>query len=120
MSIRSRLVSQPFKKLNSNSEQLFNSTKLQPITFGVILPPKQRGKLSTSSQINPTALDETKNYKVRTIKILLDSSASASIIHKDVLYERHNILKDKKNKWSTMTWTFNTTFVTEIILKLLE
>ena len=60
------------------------------------------------------------NFKEHTIKILLDSSASASIVGKDVLYERHRILKDKKNKWSTKAVTFNTTFVTEIILKLLE
>ena len=52
--------------------------------------------------------------------VLLDSGASASIVHKDILYERHRNHKDKKNKWSTMAGTFNTTFVTEIILKLLE
>ena len=45
---------------------------------------------------------------------------SASIIRKDVLHERHKILKDKKNKWSTMAGTFYTILVTEIILKLLE
>ena len=93
---------------------------LSPITFGVILSPKLRGKNSTNSQINPGTTDENKNSKVRTIKILLDSGACASIVCKDVLYERHKILKDKKNKWSTMTGTFNTTFVTEIILKLPE
>ena len=38
MSIRSRLVSQPNKKLKLNSEQLFNSMDLSPITFGVIFP----------------------------------------------------------------------------------
>ena len=65
-------------------------------------------------------MDENKNSKVRTIKILLDSGASASIVCKDVLYERHRIHKDTKNKWSTMAGTFNTTFVTEIILKLKE
>ena len=58
--------------------------------------------------------------KVHTIKILLDSSSSASTICKDVLYKQHKILEDKKNKWSTMVGTFNTTFVTEIILKLSE
>ena len=42
------------------------------------------------------------------------------IVHKDVLYERHKILKVKKNKWSTIAETVNTTFVTEIILKLSE
>ena len=41
-------------------------------------------------------------------------------MRKDVLHKRHEILKDKKNKWSNMTMTFNTTFVTEIILKLPE
>ena len=65
-------------------------------------------------------MDKNKNSKVRTIKILLDSGSSASITRKDVLYERHKILKDKKNKWSTMAKTFNTTFVTKIILKLVE
>ena len=63
-----------------------------------------------------------KNSKVCSIKILLDSGASAiaSIIHKDELNERHRIQKDKKNQWSTMAATFNTSFVTEIILKLPE
>ena len=41
-------------------------------------------------------------------------------MHKDVLYKRRRILKDKKNKRSTMAGTFNTSFVTEIILKLPE
>ena len=61
-------------------------------------------------------LDKNKNSKVRTIKILLDSGASASIVRKDVLHVRHKILKDKKNKWSTMAGIF----VTNIILKLPE
>ena len=53
MSIRSRLVSQPNNKLNSNSEQSINATNLSPITFGVILPPKLHNKISTISQISP-------------------------------------------------------------------
>ena len=120
MSIRSRLVSQSKNKLISNNEQLFNSTDLSPITFGVILSPNPRGKKSTNSQINLVTSDENKNSKVRTIIILLDSGASTSIVRKDVLHVRHKILKDKKNKWSTMAGTFNTTFVTEIISKLPE
>ena len=86
----------------------------------MILSPNSRGKKSTNSQINPGTSDENKNSKLRTIKILLDSGASASIVRKDVLHVHHKILKDKKNKWSTMAGTFNTTFVTEIILKLPE
>ena len=61
-------------------------------------------------------MDENLNSKVLTIKILLDSAASASIVRKDVLYVRLKIHKDKKNKWSTMAGAFNITFVTGIIL----
>ena len=53
MSIRSCLVSQLQNKLILNSEQLHKTTDLSPITFGVILPPKLRGKISTNSQISP-------------------------------------------------------------------
>ena len=84
-------------------------------TFGVILPPKLRSKISTNSQINPATLDENRNFKVPTIKILLNSSVSSSIVRKDVWYKRHKILKNKKIKWLTMAGTFNTTFVRELI-----
>ena len=90
------------------------------ITFGFILPPKLHGKISTNSQSNPVNLDENKNSKVRTINILFDSDASASIVCKDVFYECHKILKDKKNKCSTMAGTFSTTSIIETILKLPE
>ena len=80
MSIRSRLVNQPKNKLISNSEQSFNAMDLSPITFGVILPLNPLGKISTNSQKKPVTLDENRNFKVYTIKILLDSSASASIV----------------------------------------
>ena len=63
-------------------------------------------------------MDDNKNSKVHIIKILLDSGTNASIVPKDVLYERHRILKDKKNGWSTMVGKFNTTFITEILSKL--
>ena len=39
-------------------------------------------------------MDKNKNSKVGTIKILLNSGASASIVCKDILYGRHRILKD--------------------------
>ena len=61
-----------------------------------------------------------RNSKVNTINILLNSNASSSIVRKDVLYEHHKNLKDKKNIWSTMAGTFNTTLVTKTILKLPE
>ena len=86
MSTRSRLVSQHNKKLKLNREHLTNSTGLSPITFGVILPPKLRDKISTNSQINPVNADKNKNSKICTIKILY-SGASASIIHKYVIHK---------------------------------
>ena len=85
MSIRSRLVSQPKNKLYSNREQLFIAMDLSPITFGIILPSNPRGKKSTNFQNNPGTLNENSNSKACTIKILLDSYASASIVRKDVL-----------------------------------
>ena len=51
-STRFCLVSQLNKnKSISNSEQLLDATDSSPITFGVILPPKLRAKISTNSQI---------------------------------------------------------------------
>ena len=84
---------------------------LLPMTFGIILSPNLRNKNSTNSQINPATTDENKISKVGTIKILLDSGASASIVCKVVLHKRHKILKDKKNKWFTMEGAFNTTCI---------
>ena len=45
MSIRSRFVSQPSKKLKLNNEQSINSTDLSAITFGVFLSPKLCSKI---------------------------------------------------------------------------
>ena len=82
MSIRSWVVAYLIKKSISNSEQLFNATDLSPITFGVILPPNLHNKYSTNSQINQGTLDENWNSKVYTIKMLLDSGASTSMVCK--------------------------------------
>ena len=89
---------------------------LSPMTFGIIVSPTPHG----NSQINPKTTNESKNSKVCTIKLLLDSSASASIVCKDVIYKRHRILKDEENKCSTIAGTFNTTFVIKLNLKLPE
>ena len=64
--------------------------------------PNPRSNNSTNSQINPKTKDENRRSKVCTIKILLDCGISASIVHKDIIHERDRILKDKKNKWSTI------------------
>ena len=59
-----------------------------------------------------------KNFKVHTIKIILDSSVSTSIVCKDVLHKRQGFLKD--SRWSTKEATFNTTLSTGLKLHLLE
>ena len=84
MSIWYRLVSQPEYTIISNSDQLFNAMDLSAITFGLILPPNPRDKNSTNSRINLGTSDKDTNFRVHAIKILLNSGASASIVHKDV------------------------------------
>ena len=100
MSIRSCFVSQPKNSFISKNEQFFNFTDLSPTTFffGIILSPIPEDKNWTNSQINLGSTDENKNSKARNVKIILDSSASTSIVRRDDLHKRHRILKDKKNK----------------------
>ena len=115
---RSRLVNQPKNKLISNSEQLFNATHLSQTSFGIMLPLNLRRKNSISTQMNPGTMDEIRNSKIRTIEIVFDSGASASI--ENILYGRCKILKDRENKWSTMVGIFNITFRTDLELKFSE
>ena len=91
-----------------------NATDLLPITFNITLPPNPRVKITTNSQISPKTKDDNKNSKVPTMKIFLDSNASASTVRKDVLKKR---LKDRNSKWSTMTATSNTTLLTGLNFK---
>ena len=49
-------------------------------------------------------MDEKQNSKkVCTIIIFLDSCASASTLRKDIIEEYQKIIKQKKNKWYTMS-----------------
>ena len=72
------------------------------MTFGKTLSLNLSGKNSITSQINQGTTDENQNSKVNTINKLLDSGASASIVHKDTLDKFHKIPKDKENKWPTI------------------
>ena len=51
---------------------------------------------STNAQINPGTSDDNKHSKVHTIKILLESGTSASLVCRDVPHERKRIFKDKR------------------------
>ena len=66
------------------------------LTFGIILSSSPYTENWTNSQIYPATLDENKNSKVHTIKILVGGSASALIVRKGILYERYKILKDER------------------------
>ena len=61
--------------------------------------------------------------RIKILKYVLskkDSSASASIVRKDELHKRYQILKDKKNKWSIMEGTFNTSLINRNNIKTLR
>ena len=66
------------------------------MTFAIIISPNPRGKNSTNSHINPGTTDENQNSKVSTIKISLDSGASASLVRKAVLHNHNKILKIRR------------------------
>ena len=59
--------------------------------------------------------------KSRYVKILMDSGASASIIHDSfVRTNKFNTRKTSANKWSTMAGSFSTSYEVEVKLKLPE
>ena len=59
--------------------------------------------------------------KSRYVKILMDSGASASIIHDQfVRTSKINTRKTSANKWSTMAGSFSTSCEVEVKLKLPE
>ena len=54
------------------------------------------------------------------MKDAVDSGASISIVHKNVLHKCHKLIKQRKNTLSSMAGTFNITPTTALELKLLE
>ena len=94
ISIRSRLVSQPKTKSISNNEQIFNVMDLLPSTFLIIVTSDEFGENPINSQIQLGTMDEDRKSNVLTIKISLDSGASASTVRRNVLHRRRKIFKD--------------------------
>ena len=58
---------------------------LLPLIFSIILSWNPHSKNLIKSQIYLGTTDEKKNYKVHTIKILLDGDDSTSITSKDIV-----------------------------------
>ena len=89
---------------------------LSHMTFRITLYKKINAK--NPAKIQNNFGNSNKNSKVCTIKILLDSGASASIVCKDVLSKRHKIHKNKRSKWSNMAGMFNTSYMINLEQKL--
>ena len=77
-SLRSRLVSQP--NSNKNYKNFISSQQeyLVPITFGELIP---EDKIHKTDSKNMSVLQNCLRSNSRYVKILMDSGASASIIH---------------------------------------
>ena len=82
---------------------------LVPIVFGAI----EQIKKSTVYIARRKSTD-------RTVKILLDSRASASIIRHSYVRKNKLATKNVTNQWTTMAGTFNTNQIVNINLKLPE
>ena len=90
---------------------------LVPITFGELIPKDKIRK----NDLNMSILQNDMHSTSRYTKILMDSGASASIIHDSfVRTNKFNTRKTSANKWSTMAGSFSTSYEVEVKLKLPE
>ena len=102
------------KKLSKNKiKKKNNQTDLVPITFGVLIS-KERNSKKVSPKQNGA------RWRNTCVKILMDSSASASIIHKSYVSKTNYITRKTSNKWSTISGTFSASHEAEITLKIPE
>ena len=102
-------------KLSKNKiKETIHQTGLVPITFGVLI-----SKERNSKQVRP--IQNGVCWKNTYVKILMDSGASASIIHESFESKNNFITrKPSMNKWSTMDGSFSTSREAEIALKMPE
>ena len=107
-SMRSRLASHS-KLTKKNSER---SNDLVPIVFGKVIP--------TLIPLIKQVQNVRKVRKEKTVKILLDSGASASIVHHSYVAKNAFVKNQTKQEWATMAGTFKTTRVANVKLRLPE
>jgi transposase InsO family protein len=107
-SMRSRLASHS-KLTKKNSER---SNDLVPIVFGKVIP--------TLKPLIKQVKHVQKVRKEKTVKILLDSGASASIVHHSYVAKNDFVKNNTKQEWATMAGTFKTTRVANVKLRLPE
>ena len=122
-SMRSRLASHPNKTNTKNSSE---NTDLVPITFGLIVNKiseiKNNLKTNFSQRKKRTSSTNSKKFKKikKPVRILLDSGASASIIHKDFVSKENYVKCKNVQQWTMMAGTFKTTRTAYVTLKLPE
>ena len=114
-SLRSRLTNHNNKKLSKNKiMNKINQTDLVPITFGVLIT-KERNSETVSTKQN------SGRWRNTYVKILMDSGASASIIHEFYVNKNNFITgKTSANEWSTLAGSFSMSHKAEITLKMPE
>ena len=97
------LTSHTNKKRSKNKiKKAINQTDLVPITISVLIS-KERNSDKVSPKQNGVRLKNT------YVKILMDSGASASIIHESYVSKNNFITrKTSANKWSTIAGSFST------------
>ena len=122
-SMRSRLASHHSNNSTNNPN---TNVDLVPITFGNIISRvnnhDKNSKLKKVKKKNNTiSIDNKKdNYKNQSVKILLDSGASASIISDSYVTKNDYVKNKTSSNWTTMAGTFETNRVATVILKLPE
>ena len=117
-SLRSRLVSH--SNSNKNYKKFTSSMQedLVPIIFGELIPEdKIRKNNSKNMSVSQNYVRSNSMY----VKILMNSGASASIIH-DLVVRRNkfNTRKTSANNWSTIAGSFPTSCEAEVKVKLPE
>ena len=111
------MASHPKTHKNNNKKPL--SEDLVPIVFGNLLPTYSAIVRKKTPKNQRVSKKDSKPSAY--VKILLDSGASASIVHERyVRNNNYSLRKTTKNTWSTMAGSFATSYETEINLKLPE
>ena len=122
-SMRTRLASHHSNNSTNNPN---TNVDLVPITFGSIISRvnnhDKNSKLKKVKKKNDTiSIDNKKdNYENQSVKILLDSGASASIISNSYVAKNDYVKNKTSSNWATMAGTFKTNRVATVSLKLPE
>ena len=89
--------------------------------FGNLLPTQHTGAKRNKKAHSSHKSNTKDNVPTTYVKILLDSGASASIVHERYVHSNNYFLrKTSKNTWSTMAGAFATSYETEVSVKLPE